>query len=158
MRDLGTPVYPRRFFREILDTFEDARVAVVLMGDQTVAAGILLGFAGRLEIPWASSLRSHNRFSPNMLLYWAALQWAIKSGYQTFDFGRCTRDSGTYRFKQQWGAQEHPLVWYYWLRDGGALPELNPDNPAYASLVRTWQKLPIALTKLLGPQIVKHLP
>ncbi|MEZ5560432.1 MAG: FemAB family PEP-CTERM system-associated protein [Pseudomonadales bacterium] len=158
MRDLGTPVYTRRFFEAVLDTFSEARVGVVRMEGKPVASGLVLGYGRRLEIPWASSLRSHNKFSPNMMLYWRLLQWALSNGYDTFDFGRCTRDSGTYRFKRQWGAEEHPLFWYYWLRDGGALPELNADNPAFATLVALWRRLPVAVTRVMGPPIVKHLP
>jgi hypothetical protein len=42
--------------------------------------------------------------------------------------------------------------------NAGPLPELNPNNPKYRLAIRTWQKLPVTLTKLIGPIIVKNLP
>lgn len=159
MRDLGTPVYSKRFFRAILDRFpENAQLMVISLGEAPAAAGFLLGYRDRMEIPWASSLRATNRYGVNMLLYWEVLRRAIEQGYTTFDFGRSTRDGGTYRFKRQWGAEPRPLYWYYWLREGVSVPELNPDNPRFAPAIRAWKRLPVSVTRLIGPMIVKSLP
>jgi FemAB-related protein (PEP-CTERM system-associated) len=160
MRDLGTPVYPKYFFGNIIRRLPDsARICSVYTKDGLpVAAGLLLGFKDRMEIPWASSLRTHNHLSPNMLLYWASLQFACKKGYGCFDFGRSTPGEGTYRFKEQWGAKPVQLFWHYWLKNGGPLPELNPKNPKYQLAIKVWRRLPIGLTRLIGPKIVKNLP
>lgn len=159
MRDLGTPVYGLGFFRAFLAHNADrARVAVCYLSGRPVGAGIVVGWRDILEIPWASTLREHNRLAPNMLLYWTVLSYAIEHGYRRFDFGRSTVGEGTYKFKLQWGAEPHPLHWYYWLRDGGDLPEVNPDNPKYALVIKTWQRMPVALTRVIGPHLVKHLP
>jgi FemAB-related protein (PEP-CTERM system-associated) len=159
MRDLGTPVYPTAFFASILDVFpKSAFLTVVHLAGKPVAAGFLLGFKDRLEIPWASSLRKHNRLGVNMLLYWEALKSAIDKGYRIFDFGRSTRNSSTYRFKLQWHPTERQLYWYYWLRSGETMPDLTPDNPKYRLAVRLWRELPLAVTNFLGPRIVKNLP
>jgi hypothetical protein len=50
------------------------------------------------------------------------------------------------------------LYWYYWMRDNRVLPELNPHNPKYQTAIRVWQKLPLAVTNLIGPSIVKNIP
>jgi serine/alanine adding enzyme len=160
MRDLGTPVYSKEFFRQILRTFpESTWILTICSKDrQPVASGFLLGFKGMLEIPWASSLRRYNRYSPNMLLYWNVLKWACEKKFRVFDFGRSTPGEGTYRFKEQWGAKPAQLYWHYWLRNGQALPELNPHNPKYRLAIHLWKKLPVSVTKLIGPAIVKNLP
>ena len=159
MRDLGTPVYSRRFFEQILSTFEDAaQIVVVSIRGVPVAAGLLLAHRETMEIPWASSMREHNRLGVNMLLYWEALGRAITNGYRRFDFGRSSQDSGTYRFKKQWGAQPLQLYWHYWLRCGDKLPALNPDNPKFRLAIAIWRRLPLALTNRLGPAIVRYLP
>jgi len=159
MRDLGTPVYARSFFDTILRELPDATwICCVRLGAQPVAAGFLMSFGGMLEIPWASSLRRYNRLGPNMLLYWSVLQFACEHGFRVFDFGRSSPDSGTYRFKAQWGALPVPLYWHYWLREGGTLPDLTPRNPKMQLAIRAWQKLPVAVTRLIGPSIVKNLP
>jgi FemAB-related protein (PEP-CTERM system-associated) len=160
MRDLGTPVYGKKFFRNILREFPTSTwiCTVRTKEDKAVASGFLVGFKKRLEIPWASSLRSHNSSSPNMLLYWTSLKFACENGYDTFDFGRSTPGEGTYKFKEQWGAKPVQLFWHYWLRSGGPLPELNPHNPKYKMAIKIWQKLPLSVTNLIGPAIVRNLP
>ena len=160
MRDLGTPVYSKEFFRHILRTFSDSTwiCTVYMENKKPVASGFLVGFKDTLEIPWASSLRQYNYQSPNMLLYWSVLKFACEQGYHFFDFGRSTPGEGTYQFKEQWGATPVQLFWHYWLKNGGPLPELNPKNTRYRLAIEIWKKLPVGLTKLIGPAIVKNLP
>lgn len=159
MRDLGTPVYGKPFFREILQTFsKGARICIVYLANRPVAAGFVLGFRQSLEIPWASSDRRYARLAPNMVLYNAVLRYACTEGYREFDFGRSTVDSGTYRFKEQWGARPLTLYWYYWLSKGTKMPDLNPQNPKYQLAIRMWQYLPVPVTQMVGPAIVKYLP
>jgi serine/alanine adding enzyme len=159
MRDLGTPVYEKDFFKEILSTFpRDARLCCVYLQDQVLAAGTLYGFREIIEIPWAASDRRYARMAPNMMLYGSVLRYACEQGYRVFDFGRSTKDSGTYRFKEQWGAKPVQLHWYYWLCDGGPLPELNPQNPKYALAIRIWQHLPVPVATFIGPRVAKYLP
>jgi serine/alanine adding enzyme len=159
MRDLGTPVYPKRFFAAILETFpRETRIVVVRLSGRPVAAAFLLSHRDRLEIPWASSLREHNPAGVNMLLYWSVLEYAADASFRTFDFGRSSRDSGTYRFKAQWGAEPQPLRWHYWLPQGRELPRLNPSNPKYRAAISLWRRLPVPVANLLGPGIVKNLP
>jgi serine/alanine adding enzyme len=159
MRDLGTPVYARRFFAAILDEFpKDAHVCAVYLGRQPIAAGFLYGFKHTLEIPWASSDRRYNNLSANMLMYSAALEYACRQGFSIFDFGRSTPGTGTYRFKEQWGARPVPLYWYHWSRDGRPVPDVSPGNSTYASAVSLWKRLPLRLTRLVGPSIVKNIP
>jgi FemAB-related protein (PEP-CTERM system-associated) len=159
MRDLGTPVYSKSFFRNILNSFPGAcRIMVVRLDNRPVAAGFLIGHRDTLEIPWASTIRELNHLSINMLLYWEVLKYAIGRNFRQFDFGRSSRDSGTFRFKQQWGARPSQLYWHYWLKEGATLPALNPDNPKYALAIKTWRLLPLYMTIRLGPLIVKNLP
>ena len=159
MRDLGTPAYSRRFFEAILEEFpKGARICAVYLGRQPVAAGFLYGFKNTLEIPWASSDRRYNRLAPNMLLYSSALEYACREGFQVFDFGRSTPGGPTYRFKEQWGAQPVPLYWYHWSTDGRAVPDLSPRNSRYRLAIGIWKRFPVALTKVIGPSIVRSIP
>lgn len=159
MRDLGTPVYAQSFFEAIATAFpDDTQIVAITIKGEPAAAAFLIGHRGQLEIPWASTVRDFNRISINMLLYWEVLRYAIEAGYSHFDFGRSTIDAGTYRFKKQWGAEAKPMHWHYWLKDGGDLPALNPDNPKFQLLIRAWQRLPLPVANWLGPKIVRHLP
>jgi serine/alanine adding enzyme len=159
MRDLGTPVYPKRFFQNILDHFPDnSWICTVFSGGVPLASGFLVGFKEKLEIPWASSLRKYNRSGSNMLLYWSCLEFGCDRGFRVFDFGRSTNGESTYRFKEQWGATPHPMHWQYWQAKDGAMPEINPHNPKYRIAIATWKRLPVSLTRLLGPHIVRNIP
>jgi FemAB-related protein (PEP-CTERM system-associated) len=159
MRDLGTPVYALRFFREIFHAFPAGTwICRVRLGERTVAASFLTGYRDSIEVAWSSSLREYLPLKPNMFLYWNLLCFAASQGYKIFDFGRSTRDSGTHNFKTQWGTEEFSLYWSYWLRRRAELPQVNPENPKYRMFIRGWQKLPVFLTRWIGPRIVRCLP
>lgn len=159
MRDLGTPVYGKKIFGDILECFPDsAFIAIVYKDGQPLAAGFLLGYRDKLEIPWASSIRSQNHLGANMFMYRSILTEAISRKYEFFDFGRSTIDASTYKFKKQWGAKEHPLHWHYWTRDNNDVPSINPDNPKYKLVIRAWQMLPVFVTRIIGPKIARNLP
>jgi len=159
MRDLGTPVYTKTLFGEILKSFpRDAFIVVIYLNGVPVAAAFLVAYKKIIEIPWASSLREYNRLGTNMKLYWEVLKYSISQGYEVFDFGRSTIDGPTYKFKKQWGAQPKQCYWNYWLAGGSELPQLNPNNPKYKMAIESWKKLPLFVANNLGPHIVKHLP
>jgi len=158
MRDLGTPTFGKRLFRSILEEFpETAELCVVRMGRRTVAGALLAHGPGMTEVPSASSLRRYNWTNANMLMYWHLLCRAVERGQAMFDFGRSSRDSNTYRFKKQWGAEPHPAVWQYHVRRG-SVGEMRPDNPRYRRMIRVWQRLPVWFTRLLGPIVVRGIP
>ena len=158
MRDLGSPVHARGFFHAIFDAFgERARVALVRKGAIPIGGLVALAFKDSLIVPWASSLREYFSLCPNMLLYWETLRTACMQGFQRFDFGRSSRNSGTYRFKRQWGALEEPLFWYAIPIGRGSRIRLSSTDARGAILVRLWQRLPLRVTRWLGPHIRKHL-
>lgn len=158
MRDLGTPVYPRALFEQTGESFpKQTRVALVWHQEKVVAGGVLLSYGNTVEIPWASSLRRLNHLSGNMLLYWGAMAAACDGGFERFDFGRSSPDSGTYRFKAQWGGTPIPLHWYYPFHNG-SLPDLSPQSPRYQRAVQCWRKLPLAVTNTVGPWLTRGLP
>ncbi len=159
MRDLGTPVYSRRFFVEMMREFPaECHICAVRLQEELIAATFLLGYRGVIEAGWSSSLRKYLPLKPNMLLYWKNLCYAGEKGYEWFDFGRSTRDSGTHNFKMQWGCEEIPLYWSYWVRDCGRLPELNPGSSKYRLAVSLWRHLPIRIANVLGPRIARCIP
>src|SRR5262249_59368246 len=101
MRDLGTPVYPLRFFQAILERFpEDCRILAVYREDVPHAAAMLVFKGSSAEIPWAACTAQGKSWSFNMKLYWESLALALERGATRFDFGRSTMDSGPYRFKK----------------------------------------------------------
>jgi FemAB-related protein (PEP-CTERM system-associated) len=160
MRDLGTPVYSRRLFDEVLATFPDrARLHVVRLQGLPVAAGLTYqSGAGTVEIPWASSIREYNSLCPNHLLYWSVIETAAEGGHHVFDFGRSTPGEGTYKFKEQWGARPVQLHWEYYLVGGNALPNVSPANSKFHMAIELWKRLPLGLATRFGPAVVRCIP
>ena len=159
MRDLGSPIQSRELFKDILTTFpERARLFCVRSGSTPIAASFVIGHGDRLEVPWASAIRTYNPLCPNVLLYWEMLRFAIERRFTEFDFGRSTPQEGTYRFKEQWGAKPRQLYWEYWLAEGAAIPDRSPKNPNFSAAISLWQRLPVALTRVLGPLVVRNIP
>ncbi len=158
MRDLGSPVYAKRFFGNLLEEFsESSRILTVTLGDKTIAAAIILWFRDTLEVPWASSIGDYKSLCPNNLLYWDAIKFAIGHGFKRFDFGRSTPNEGTYNFKLQWGAKPIPLHWQYLLAEGAGLPDMDATSGKYRAAIRVWKQLPVAITRLIGPGIRKQI-
>ncbi len=158
MRDLGSPVHGRAFFASILDAFGDrARIALVRKGPTVIGGLVALAFKDTMVVPWASSLRRYFALCPNVLLYWETLALACREGFQRFDFGRSSRDSGTYRFKGQWGAEEVPLYHYQLTTRPGGDRTLSPTDSRGAMLVAVWSRLPVAVTRKIGPLVRRYL-
>ena len=158
MRDLGTPVFGKRLFECILEHFADeAEICVLRSGSQPASAALLIHGRTATEVPSASTIREFNPLNANMLMYWHLLQRTVERGQPLFDFGRSTEGSSTYRFKKQWGSEPHPSVWQYYLR-AGSVDDLRPDNASFAWKIEMWKKLPVWLTRLVGPTIVRGIP
>jgi FemAB-related protein (PEP-CTERM system-associated) len=159
MRDLGTPVYPRRFFEIACNALgELASVLVIRVRGEVMAGAILVRHGDRIEVPWAAATDEAKRNAINMRMYWEMLAHSMRAAAREFDFGRSTIDSGTFRFKQQWGAKPRQLHWQYWLSPGSEVPMLNNSNAKYALATAAWKRLPLWCANLIGPMIIRNLP
>ena len=159
MRDLGTPALPLLFFETIARVFPgDAWFGCAYLNDQPIACGAGFTWGGEFEMTWASSLSAHNRIAPNMLLYWSFMERAIEQKLQVFNFGRCTPESGTHRFKRQWGSRDETLHWYQHTRGNQVASTPSPDDGAFSWGPRIWKRLPLPLATALGPRIVQYIP
>ncbi len=163
MRDLGTPVFSRRLFDQLLERFATAaELAVVRHRGRPLAAALLIhtrggGLTPQTHVPSAASLRRARSMNANMWMYYQLLVRAIERGSHLFDFGRSTVDSPTYRFKQQWGAHAQPTVWQYHVRRG-TIDAARPHDPRFALARALWRRLPVAVTRWLGPPLARGLP
>lgn len=158
MRKLGSPVHSKAWYQSLRDNYQhDLLISIVYTDNTPIGAGIVLRNGIKACIPWASTLVEYNRLAPNMLLYWSLLKAVTDSGAREFDFGRSTYGEGTFKFKQQWGAQPLPLNW--------ALPGVQQDQaddqttPGKLRRVaeHAWSHLPIGVTTMIGPKIRKYI-
>ena len=89
---------------------------------------------------------------------WIALAALAGAGYRVFDFGRSREGTGAYNFKRHWGFEPRPLPYQYALLDGATMPNMSPSNPKMRLAVEAWKRLPLAVTKRVGPLLTRFLP
>ncbi|OHB60341.1 MAG: hypothetical protein A2167_00285 [Planctomycetes bacterium RBG_13_46_10] len=159
MHQLGTPCYPKGLFKSILETFpEQSRIFVVQLENQILGTMFAYSFNGMAQCRWAATNVEVNKMAPNTLLYWSALKYYCRAGVQLFDFGRSTVGSSQYEFKRRWGSQPVQLNYQFWVCPSKKLSLVRPDNPKYIRKVEIWKKMPLWLTRLLGPCLSSKLP
>lgn len=159
MRDLGTPMRAEAWFRGLLAALgERAALLVIARAGEPVGAMFLVMHRGCAMDVWASSLRRHFRHCPNQMLYWEAIRGAIGRGLHAFDFGRSQLDTGTYRFKEQWGARPEPLYYQYLFPGAAAVPSFAAQQQRMAPAVALWKRLPLPVARVLGEPIRRWFP
>ncbi len=158
LRDLGTPVFPRRFLEAVVDEFGDVvDFSAIVAGGRHVAA--LLSFFFKDEVlpyyggavPAARGLHAYD------LLYWRLMCRSVERGVRQFDFGRSKAGTGAFDYKCYWGFAPEPLNYQYHLVKRRQLPDVNPNNPRYRLFVDAWRRLPLPVANRLGPLIARQL-
>lgn len=159
MRDLGSPVHSKKLFENIFKYMDNTvRIGIVYYNHKAVGAGIISLFKYFVEIPWASTLKKYNKFSPNMLLYWSFLEYTTNNGFKYFDFGRSKSGEGTYKFKKQWGSIEYNLKWFYFYNNDKNYANTSVEaKKSIKLMISLWSKLPLKFSNVLGPILRKQV-
>jgi len=159
MRDLGTPVYTKNFFEQILSIFpEESFICRVRNQQKIIGASFMTGFRNSIESNWAAALPEGRDLKASMFMAWQSMCFAAAKGYRLFDFGRSTIGSPTYNFKLEWNTRIIPLYWYQWSARDEKTLELDRRNPRFRAAIEIWKRLPLSFTKVLGPPIAKCIP
>ena len=157
VRNLGTPVFPARLFREVLDHFgEDADILVVREGDRPVSAVLSLYHHGKVMPFWGGGVANARRLRSNELMYYRLMGHARAKGMTLFDFGRSKAGSGQAAWKKSFGFNPAPLTYHSWSATGKGR-DINPLSPQYQRGVELWKKLPLPVANLIGPFIARGL-
>ncbi len=158
VRNLGTPVFSRRYFRLLAATFRDSMdVLTVHAGDTPVAA--VMNFYWRDEVLpyYGGGTAAARDCHANDVMYWEVMRRAAARGCRLFDYGRSKRGTGSFAFKKNWGFVPAPLDYRFRLAPGAAIPDHNPLNPKYRLMVAAWKRLPLPVAGVLGPPIVRGI-
>ena len=156
VRNLGTPVFARSYFRLLADVFAGA-MDVLVVRDQGVPVAAVMNFYWRDEVlPYygGGSAAARGCYA-NDFMYWEVMRHARARGCRLFDYGRSKVGTGAFSFKKNWGFTPEPLHYHYRLRPGADIPDHNPLNPKYRLLISAWKKLPLPVANFLGPHIVR---
>lgn len=158
VRNLGTPVFSKRYFTELKRVFgSDCDVVVVRDAGEPVSA-VLNFYHMDTVLPYYGGGTSGARLTgANDFLYWEVIRRAAERGYRRFDFGRSKVGTGAFAFKKNWGFAPEFLQYEYHLRAGQTLPDKNPLNPKYSLLIEAWKRLPLPVANLIGPLLVRNL-
>ncbi len=158
MKRLGTPPHSKTLFENILKYFpENAEIFAAKLSGKVVGAILALGINGIFHSYASVSLIDYRKQKPNELLYWNIVQYAIDKKYKYLDFGRSTIDSGTFKFKKHLNGEPIPLHYYYYLNKIKKMPNIHQDNKNFKLLINLWQLLPIKMTELVGPHLIKYV-
>lgn len=158
VRNLGTPVFARKYFRILAEAFADCLDVVTIL-DQDAALTSVMNFYFRDEVlPYygGGTLGARPR-AANDFMYWEVMRRAAERGCRMFDFGRSKIGTGAYAFKHNWGFEPSPLQYRFKLRPGASIPDHNPMNPKYRLFIEAWKRLPVPVANVIGPQIVRGI-
>jgi len=158
-RHHGTPVLPRRFFAAILRRLgADVHIFTAYRGGAPIGGKLTIDWRGTRHFIWSASCPEANRYAPVPAMNWAAIEDAGAAGLERVDFGRSTADSSSEKFKKYWGVETVPLYWQYHLLTIEQMPGLNTTNPKFEAAIRLWRRLPLWLTRWIGPVLARRLP
>lgn len=160
LRRLGTPAFPRRHFENLLKHYGDsADIREVKLDGKTAAAVFTLYFRDQILPYYGASDPSFNAAAPNNFMYFELMRWGAANGFHWFDFGRSKKEgSGSYVFKSHWGMTERELPYEMLLVKRKSLPNISPNNPRFDLAIRLWRLLPLAVTRLIGPPLIRWFP
>jgi FemAB-related protein (PEP-CTERM system-associated) len=158
VRNLGTPVFSRKFFRTLKDVFgPDCEILTVVHDGQAVAGVMSFLFRDEVLPYYGGGGIAARAVAGNDFMYWDVMRRACERGARVFDFGRSKRGTGSFSFKKHWGFEAVPLHYEYKLVRGREIPEINPTNPKYQALISMWRRLPLPVANFLGPFISRDL-
>lgn len=158
VRNLGTPVFPKRLFDAVLDAFgDDADILTVRENGRPVASVLSLMWRGTVMPYWGGGTADARRLRANEMMYFALMRHARSKGCARFDFGRSKVGTGPFAYKKNWGFEPRPLAYARWLAPGEVARDTNPNSAKYRLQVDLWKKLPLWAANRIGPLIARGL-
>ncbi len=158
LRNLGTPVLPRRYFQLLQEIFQDdCEVLAVVRGHKVICAVMNFYFRDEVLPYYGGGSDAARDLKGNDFMYWEVMRRACERGVRVFDYGRSKVGTGSYSFKKNWGFEPEPLHYAYHLVRASAVPDVNPLNPRYRFFINTWKRLPLPLSQFIGPFLARSL-
>jgi FemAB-related protein (PEP-CTERM system-associated) len=158
VRNLGTPVFPPKYFQVLLDELgAGCEISVISHQGKDIAAVMSFFFRDQVLPYYGGSLPAARDLKGNDFMYWDLMSRATERGARLFDYGRSKRGTGSYGFKKNWGFEPQPLHYEYHLVKAREVPRINPANPRYRYLIETWKRLPLPLANAIGPFLARNL-
>lgn len=158
VRNLGTPVFSKTYFRILKDAFGDRSDILTVTYDGRAISSVMNFYFRDEVLPYyGGGTQEARHLKANDFMYWELMRRSCERGIRIFDYGRSKVDSGSYSFKKNWGFVPEPLYYQYHLVKAKTLPDISPMNPKYRLFIGAWKRLPVSVTNVLGPVISRNL-
>jgi FemAB-related protein (PEP-CTERM system-associated) len=158
VRNLGTPVLGKRFFATLAEEFRDATEVLTITHSGKPVSSVMSFYFKDEVLPYYGGGTSAARdVKANDFMYWELMRRAVQRGATLFDFGRSKLGTGSYSFKTHWGFEPQTLRYQYHLVRSTKVPDLSPMNPKYRAAIALWKRLPVPVTRVLGPMVARYL-
>lgn len=159
MHELGSPAPALHFFQAFFEYFPEAAHLLTVIDRTTnkVVGGMLLVQSSTdktLYYPYGANLVEYNNRYLNNFMYFEAAKLGQSLGMEWLDLGRSPLDSGTYRFKKQWGAE---AVQLHYLFCFGRHNAVIPSKDNLSVFIKIWRHLPLGLVNFLGARLIKNV-
>lgn len=160
VRNLGSPVFPRKLFYFLKEEFGKNCEILTIETEEGQAVSSVMTFYFRDEVVpyYGGGTFEARNLAANDFMYWSLMERAVSVwGCRIFDFGRSKNGTGAFSFKKNWGFEPQALHYEFILKEGTEMPDINPLNPKYQLMIKTWKKLPLPIANIVGPMISKSL-
>jgi FemAB-related protein (PEP-CTERM system-associated) len=159
LRNLGTPVFGKRYLQILKETFGDACDIVTILNKEDHPVASVLNFYFRDEVLpyYGGGTQEARAVAGNDFMYWQVMERARARGCRLFDYGRSKKGTGAYDFKCFWGFEPEQLHYEYFLVRRKEMPNLSPTNPQFGKAIELWRRMPLGFTQVVGPLVAKYL-
>lgn len=158
VRNLGTPVFSKKYFQILKDVFTDqCEVLTVELNGQLIASVMSFYYKDEVLPYYGGGTDFARNVKGNDFMYWEVMRRAAEKGVKIFDYGRSKIGTGSYSFKKNWGFTPEPLFYEFHLVKADSLPDINPLNPKYRLFIAAWKRLPLPISQMVGPWLSKDL-
>jgi FemAB-related protein (PEP-CTERM system-associated) len=158
VRNLGTPVFGKKYFKVLKQVFAERCSVLTIVHEKQVISSVMNFYFRDEVLPYyGGGTIAARQLRANDFMYWELMRRSAEQGVRIFDYGRSKLDTGSYKFKTHWGFEPTPLAYQFVLIKDKEMPNVSPTNPKYELMIRAWKKLPIGVSRFIGPWIAKDL-
>jgi len=159
----GLPTPSLRYFYDIWRTLEAKNLVRILLAEhneKAIAGTMLFTFKDTILYAIGASDMRYLKYRPNNLVLWEGIEWGCRNGYRYFDFGGTPSDHlSLLDFKKRWGAINNFYPYYYFPQKYSIKSDTaaqNNNGIVQRAGTYLFKKMPICISKIVGPPLIKY--
>jgi len=155
----GSPPHDFKLFRNLfrLNAENSMKILIAEYCAKPIAGAIV--FHNKRNIYWWGGVSDpkFRHLNATDILLWKIIEWGHESGFAGLNLGRTRYGTGIYHFKKGWGGIEIPLVDFVYHAESKDASTPDPSEGKYQFLTKLWSRLPVCISRRLGPRIIKQV-